>query len=155
MILNISSQNSIFQIFNTWEYTYKDILEAWINSLLYYWSDIFIWLLLWQENKGDNLMLSKNYMMMIAAGFCVKDDCVCIVVVTKKYLFIIHINIDFSLTATEGDNHTPCNLWIKELKRESKVKFSLKFFKYVVFTSAQWATFLTAHFSYFLHCACL
>ena len=55
-------------------------------------------------------MLSKNYMMMIAAGFCVKDDCVRIVVVTKKYLFIIHINIYFSLTATEGDNHTPCNL---------------------------------------------
>ena len=59
-------------------------------------------------------MLSKNYMMMIAAGFCVKDDCLLIVVVTKKYLFIIHINIDFSLAATEaeGNDVTLCHLRI-------------------------------------------
>ena len=38
-------------------------------------------------------MLSKNYMMMIAAAFCDEDDCVGIVKTTKKVIFIIHKNI--------------------------------------------------------------
>ena len=59
--------------------------------------------------------------MMIAAGFCVKDDCVRIVAVTKKYLFIIHINIDFSWAATEGNDSTLCHLkiWIKVIRERT------------------------------------
>ena len=58
--------------------------------------------LLMKELEGDNLMLSKNYLMLIAAGFCVWDDCVGIVKTTKrkKKAFIYHsctqrLNQDF------------------------------------------------------------